>query len=80
MTDHTQADRIIAKFGGRPKTVAATGLSYEKVRHAERVGYFNPDKYQIIINAGAAAGIEITPYDFIAHLVPARLRATESVG
>lgn len=71
MTIKTQAQRIVDRFGGVHKFCELTGFREDLVRSWLRKGKgrIEPKHHLPILIAARAAGIDLTPYDFIAHLV-----------
>jgi len=69
MTDETTGARIIRKLGGNRAEIARIlGWPVTKVRSIESTGRVQPPDYQHIIDRAAKAGIEISPYDYVANL------------
>lgn len=66
----SQAQRVIAKFGGVPALAKAAGLSLNSVykwtypkERGGTGGLIPADKLPVVLDAAAAAGIEITVDD-----------------
>ena len=78
-----QAKRIITKFGGRAKMArdaAESRFTYERLRKIEIKGVFPAEDYPHLLELGVKLGVEITPYDFIAHLRDPRAANIESAA
>jgi hypothetical protein len=67
-----QARFIADKFGGATALAEALpGVEYHRVSDWCRRSRYIPERFrQAILEAAAARGIDVTPYDFIRHLVP----------
>jgi len=68
MTDQTQADRVIAVFGGRAEMARSTRFTYNQIRRWHEAGFVPSPDHQDIIDDAAASGYEVPPHIFIAHL------------
>lgn len=72
----TQAEIVLHRFGGRQPMSRITGLPLHTIDNALRVGYFQHRDRKPILERGVAAGIPITPMDFVADLCGFTLAAT----
>ncbi len=71
--DFNQAQFIADKFGGTIALAEAIGVPYHRVADWCRRTKFIPERDRAkVLDAGVARSIDVTPYDFIRHLVPAR--------
>lgn len=73
IAEQSQADRVLAKFGGDEKEMAdKTGLPGHVIRHAKRTGFFRQTHHALIIQKAEEHGVDVTAFDFIHHLVQHR--------
>jgi hypothetical protein len=88
VTEETQAARIIDRWPGdtRPERRRALAASLdhpddEKVRYWEKKGEIPLREWQGILDAAAAARVELSKQDFVGHLKdPAETAATASAA
>lgn len=65
----TSTDHIIAKFGSISALARALGHKHSStVQGWKEKGIIPPRRYEEILRAARATGIELEPEDFIAHL------------
>lgn len=76
----SQAERIVRKFGGRQPMSEKTGLKDHVIRHAERVGYFQEGDRPLILAKAELHHLDVTAFDFIAHLVQRRDEPLAAAG
>lgn len=65
-----QAEFIAERFGGRDKLADAIGVKRHVVDYWCRVTKFIPEKHRpAVLEAAHRDDVNVTPYDFIRHLV-----------
>lgn len=65
-----QAEFIADRFGGTTALADALGLPYHQVRDWCRRTRFIPEKHRpSVLIAARERGVDVTPFDFIRHLV-----------
>lgn len=65
-----QAQFIADRFGGPPALAEALGLPYPRVSYWCRRARFIPEEHRpAVLRAAADLGKDVTPFDFIRHLV-----------
>jgi len=65
-----QARFIADRFGGAITLAEAIGVPYHQVRDWTRRSKFIPEKHRpAVLAAAERLGVNVTPYDFIRHLV-----------
>lgn len=70
MRDFNQAQFIADRFGGRRELAAAIGVHRKTVDYWCRVTKHIPEEYRMrVLIAADRLKIDVTPFDFIRHLV-----------
>lgn len=65
-----QAQYIADRFGGAPALSDAIGVAYHKVSYWCRRTKFIPEEHRpAVLAAAERLGVNVTPFDFIRHLV-----------
>jgi hypothetical protein len=69
MTAKSQAERVVERFGGAGPMAKTTEIAEQSIRNWIRSGHI-PQKHHLqILVAARAAGVDLSPADFVAHLV-----------
>lgn len=69
MAGKTQTDYVLGRFDSIAEASSITGIAEHSWRNWQRAGRISPKKHTQIILRGRAAGKDIGPPDFYAHLV-----------
>lgn len=72
-----QADRVLARFQSQAQIVDNSSLSRRQVEHMAKTGWIHPRHWPALLRCAAKVGADLTPFDFIAHLVEVRSELAE---
>lgn len=63
------AEMVIGRFGGMRKMELVAPFTYDEIRNMRRRGNLTEEERAMSLRAAHEAGVNLTPWDFIKHLV-----------
>ncbi len=78
MSEQSQADLVIDRFGGIARMSELTGRPVERIRNWRRVGRIPQTDHLDLLKIARAGGIQLLPHDLVAYLITELLAAAEA--